>query len=93
MAFLTLASRTVLQPSRIVILDSLKTSREPVFVIVDGSVERRSCPIVLNGHDIFKQLESLEFLVMSKHPSLKEKKKKKKKKRESSELDEEKYLF
>ena len=42
----------------------------------DGSVERRSRPAVLNGHDILEQLDFLEFLVMSKHPSLKDKKRK-----------------
>ena len=43
----------------------------------DENVEHRPSPIVLNVHDILEQLDSLEFLVMSKHLSLKDKKRKK----------------
>ncbi|TYK16523.1 hypothetical protein E5676_scaffold21G003360 [Cucumis melo var. makuwa] len=35
----------------------------------DGKVERRAPPMVMNGHEILKQLDQLEFPVMSKHPS------------------------
>ena len=37
----------------------------------DGKVERRAPLMVLNGHEILEQLDQLEFLVMSKHPSFK----------------------
>ncbi|KAA0049894.1 receptor-like protein kinase FERONIA [Cucumis melo var. makuwa] len=42
----------------------------------DGSVERRPPPVILNEHDILEQIDSLEFPMMSKHSSLKDKKRK-----------------
>ena len=42
----------------------------------DGKVERRDPLMVINGHEILKQLDQLEFPVISKHPPLKEKKRK-----------------
>ncbi|KAA0052199.1 gamma-aminobutyrate transaminase POP2 [Cucumis melo var. makuwa] len=42
----------------------------------DGKVERRAPPMVMHGHEILEQLDQLEFLVMSKHPSVKDKKEK-----------------
>ena len=40
----------------------------------DGKVERRALPVVMNEHEILEQLDQLEFLVMSKDPSVKDKK-------------------
>ena len=42
----------------------------------DGKVERRFPLVVMNGHEILEQLDQLKFLVMSKHPSVKDKKRK-----------------
>ena len=42
----------------------------------DKKVERRAPLVVLIRHDIFEQLDSLEFPIMSKHPSLEDKKRK-----------------
>ncbi|KAA0032142.1 uncharacterized protein E5676_scaffold186G00260 [Cucumis melo var. makuwa] len=42
----------------------------------DGKVERKAPPVVMNGHEILKQLDQLKFPVMSKHPSIQDKKKK-----------------
>ena len=42
----------------------------------NGIVERRPRLIILNGHDILEQLNSLEFPMMIKHPSLKDKERK-----------------
>ncbi|KAL0553521.1 hypothetical protein IC582_007419 [Cucumis melo] len=42
----------------------------------DGKVERKAPPVVMNGHEILKQLDQLEFPVMSKHPSIQDKKRK-----------------
>ena len=39
----------------------------------DRKVERKAPPVVMNGHEILKQLYRLEFPVMSKHPSVKDK--------------------
>ena len=39
----------------------------------DGKVECRPPSVVMNGHDILEQLDSLNFSVISKHPSLKDK--------------------
>ena len=40
----------------------------------DGKVERRLPLVVMNEHEILEQLDQLEFPVISKHPSLKDKK-------------------
>ncbi|TYK02469.1 uncharacterized protein E5676_scaffold1738G00970 [Cucumis melo var. makuwa] len=52
--------------------------------LYDGSLEYRPPSVVLNGHDILEQVDFLEFSVMSKHPSLKDKNR-------NSKLDENKY--
>ncbi|TYK26336.1 uncharacterized protein E5676_scaffold2256G00130 [Cucumis melo var. makuwa] len=44
--------------------------------IHDGKVERKAPPVVMNGHEILKQLDQLESPVMSKHPSIHDKKRK-----------------
>ena len=41
----------------------------------DEKVEHMTLPVVMNGHEIL-ELDSLEFLVFSKHPSLKDRKRK-----------------
>ena len=42
----------------------------------DGKVEHMAPLVIMNGYEILKQLDSLEFRVMSKHSSLKDKKRK-----------------
>ena len=42
----------------------------------NGKVELKAPPVVMNGHEILEQLDLLEFQVMSKHLSLKDKKRK-----------------
>ncbi|TYK23195.1 uncharacterized protein E5676_scaffold142G002270 [Cucumis melo var. makuwa] len=42
----------------------------------DGKVERRTLPVVMNGHEILEKLDHLEFPVMSKHPPIQDKKRK-----------------
>ncbi|TYK02141.1 uncharacterized protein E5676_scaffold388G00260 [Cucumis melo var. makuwa] len=40
----------------------------------DGKMKHRTPSVVMDGHEISEQLDLLEFPVMSKHPSLKDKK-------------------
>ena len=42
----------------------------------DEKVERRAPSVVIYEHEILEHLDLLEFPVMSKHPSLKDKKRK-----------------
>ena len=44
--------------------------------LYNGKEQHRPPPIVMNGHDILEQLDSLVFSVMSKHLSLKDNKRK-----------------
>ena len=38
----------------------------------DGSLECKPPSVILNGHDILEQVDSLEFPLISKHSSLKD---------------------
>ena len=42
----------------------------------DGKVECRVALVVMTGYEAIKQVDQLEFPVLSKHPALKEKKRK-----------------
>ena len=42
----------------------------------DRKVECKANRVVMNGHEILEQVDQLEFLVISKHPSIKDKKRK-----------------
>ena len=44
--------------------------------LYDGKIECRVHLVVMNGQEIFEQLDKLEFPVMSKHPSIKDEKRK-----------------
>ena len=40
----------------------------------NGKVERRVALVEMNRHEVIEQVDQLEFLVLNKHPTLKEKK-------------------